>query len=305
MGVLDVEDRVVHALLGDLFEVEGLTAVDRLHEVGEASGVGTDLGDDVVERDEITRPTAHLHFFPTAGEVDHLGDGDLEFVGIVAEQLHRRLHAGDIAVVVGTPDVEEEFGAGELVTVIGDVGREVGEITVALDEDAILVVAELGRAKPHCAVILEDRVVGSKVVHCIVDGASRNERPLAEPDLMVDVERFERGPMRVEAALETPFERVGVGRHLTSPRMDVRAVVAVLRDRLIGLRSGERLGVVGHLHAAVIDVGLTGDTKTASFLETGDRVAVAGAATMPGVQRLVRVGRDELDVEVGSGTEIR
>ena len=55
-------------------------------------------------------PTAaHLHFFPTAGEVDHLGDGDLEFVGIVAEQLHRRLHAGDIAVVVGPPDVEEKF----------------------------------------------------------------------------------------------------------------------------------------------------------------------------------------------------
>ena len=44
---------------------------------------------------------------------------------------------------------------------------------------------------------------------------------------MVDVERF--GPMRVEAALETPFQRVGVGRHLTSPRMDIHAVVAVLR----------------------------------------------------------------------------
>ena len=80
---------------------------------------------------------------PTEGEVDHLGDGDLEFVGIVAEQLHRRLHAGDIAVV-STPDVEEEFRAGELVAVIGDVGRKV-EITVALDEGAILVVAELGR----------------------------------------------------------------------------------------------------------------------------------------------------------------
>ena len=93
----------------------------------------------------------------------------------MAEQLHRRLHAGDIAVVVGTPDVEEEFGAGELVTVIGDVGREVGEITVALDEDTILVVAELGRAKPHRAVVLEDRVVGSKGVHCIVDGAGGNE----------------------------------------------------------------------------------------------------------------------------------
>ena len=87
--------------------------------------------------------------------------------------------------------------------------------------------------------------------------------------------------------------------------MDVRAVVAVLRDRFIGLCGGERPGVVRHLHAAVVDVGLSGDTETTSFLETGDRVAVAGAATMPGVQRLVRVGRDELDVEVGSGTEIR
>ena len=121
----------------------------------------------------------------------------------------------------------------------------------------------------------------------------------------MDVERFERRPMRVEAALETPFERVGVGRHLTGPRMDVRAVVTVLRDRFIGLCGGERPGVVGHLHAAVVDVGLTGDAETASFLETGDRVAVASTATMPGVQRLVRVGRDELNVEVGSGTKIR
>ena len=59
MGVLDVEDRVVMPCLAP-FEVEGLTAVDRLHEVGEASGVGTDLGDDVVERDEITRPRSSL-----------------------------------------------------------------------------------------------------------------------------------------------------------------------------------------------------------------------------------------------------
>ena len=61
---------------------------------------------------------------------------------------------GDVAVVVGAPDVDQQVEApGELVAVVGDVGEQVGELAVALDQHPVLVVAEVGGAQPHRAVL--------------------------------------------------------------------------------------------------------------------------------------------------------
>src|SRR3546814_5139683 len=62
---------------------------------------------------------------------------------------HVGLQAGDGAGVIGAPDVDELLvAAGELVAVVRDVGQQVGGLAVALHEDAVLVVTEVGGAQP-------------------------------------------------------------------------------------------------------------------------------------------------------------
>ena len=71
------------------------------------------------------------------------------------------LQRGDVAVVVGAPDVDEQVeAAGELVAVVGDVGQQVGGLAVGLDEHAVLVVAEVGAAQPDGAVGVVDHARG-------------------------------------------------------------------------------------------------------------------------------------------------
>lgn len=56
-------------------------------------------------------------------------------------------------MVVGTPDVDDVVDALELIPVIGNVGGEVGVLAVGLDQDAVLVIAQVGGAEPQGAVL--------------------------------------------------------------------------------------------------------------------------------------------------------
>src|SRR4029077_12641239 len=81
-----------------------------------------------------------------------LVDHDLDGVGIEPEPLRRATNARDIAVVIGTPHVDQVIEpASELVDHVRTVGAEVRVSTVASDEDTVLVVAELRRPEPDGA----------------------------------------------------------------------------------------------------------------------------------------------------------
>ena len=71
------------------------------------------------------------------------------------QRLESGANASDRAVVIGALDVDRALeSALPFGDVIGDVGQEVGVGAVPLAHDAILVVAEIGRAQPQCAVVL-------------------------------------------------------------------------------------------------------------------------------------------------------
>ena len=71
------------------------------------------------------------------------------------ERRHRRLHALDIAAVVGAPDVDEaQEAAVDLGLVIGDVAGEIGVAAVRLDQRPVDVVAEIGGAEQGLLAIL-------------------------------------------------------------------------------------------------------------------------------------------------------
>ena len=81
-------------------------------------------------------------------QVHQLADLDVERRGAVGHRLHRRLHALDVAAVIGAPDIDHRVeAAAELVAVIGDVGGEIGPRAVGFLEWPVDIVAELGGAE--------------------------------------------------------------------------------------------------------------------------------------------------------------
>ena len=99
--VLHVVDRVLGRLLAREVEVEVDRRVVRALQHEEARRVDADLVDQLVERDELAAALGHRRALAALDEVDELQHRDLERVGIGAERRHRRLHARDVAVMVG------------------------------------------------------------------------------------------------------------------------------------------------------------------------------------------------------------
>ena len=64
-------------------------------------------------------------------------------------------------MVVGTPDVDDVVDALELIPVIGNVGGEVGVLAIGLDQNAVLVIAQVGGAEPQGAVL------GVEIAHLV------------------------------------------------------------------------------------------------------------------------------------------
>ena len=96
------------------------------------------------------------------------------------------LQPADVAVVVGAEQVDAQVEAAlPLVEVVGGVGGEVGRLAVALDEDPVLVVAEVGRAQPDRAVLLEDVALLAQPGQPPLDRAGLVQRALGEPDVEV------------------------------------------------------------------------------------------------------------------------
>jgi hypothetical protein len=67
-------------------------------------------------------------------------------------------------MMVGSPHIDEEvIATRELVAVIRDIGKQVGELTVALDEHAVFVIAVIGGAKPDGSAFVIDNATFTKI----------------------------------------------------------------------------------------------------------------------------------------------
>ena len=108
---------------------------------------------------------------PGAVDADQLADEHLDVaLGVVAGGSGERLEPVHVAVVVGAEQVDlVREAAVALVEVVGGVGGEVGADAVGAADDAVLVVAEVGGAHPHRAVLLEDVALGAEPLHGVVD----------------------------------------------------------------------------------------------------------------------------------------
>ncbi len=119
-------------------------------EHGEAHDIGTDFIQKIAQGDERAGTLGHAHQLAVAHDAHELAELHIELALLLGDGADRRLHALDVAAMVGAPHVDHVAEAAtELVVMIGDIVGEVGPAPVRLLERPVDLVAELashGRA---------------------------------------------------------------------------------------------------------------------------------------------------------------
>ena len=227
-------------------------------------------------------------------------------------------------MVVGAPDVDDVVDALELIPVIGNVGGEVGVLAIGLDQDAVLVVAQVGGAEP------QGTVLGVEVAHLVellksaVDGGGAGglalgvlhvQGALGEPAVKVAVDGMAKVAHVVDhlyiAALAEALHallRIGVdplvavgAPELGSLVDDVVAAVGVLAQSLgkvvlIRMGLGVLVALVGNKGVAVGDQNLVSLVDIHALL--GDDVGKLHIARADGVTEGVHLRAVVVDVEL-------
>ena len=162
--------------------VEDHLCVGAPHGEEVADDVLAEFVDHVAEGDELAGAGGEFGLHAVLEERDHLVEDVVERLAAMAKGEGGSDEAGDLAVVVGAQEGDEAVvAAGVFVLVVGDVGSDVGVAAVALDEDAVACVAELGGLEPDRAVGLIDRTARAQFVDYRADRTAGVEGALAEP----------------------------------------------------------------------------------------------------------------------------
>ena len=152
---LHVKYRILLRLLNHFGEVEVERSVVLAIQHHEPHGIGADLVDDVAHGDEGAGPLAHLERLAVLEQPDELAEDHIEIALAVGDGRDRRLQALFVARVIGAEHIDHvRETAVPLGLVIGDVGRKVGVAAVRLEQRAIAVIAECGRAEQRLLAIL-------------------------------------------------------------------------------------------------------------------------------------------------------
>ena len=260
----------------------------------------------------VAGPLGQLDLLAAAGDLDQLADEHLDVVvHVVAGAGRDRPQPVDVAVVVGAEQVDAQVEAARaLVDVVGGVGGEVGVVAVGLDEDAVLVVAEVRRAQPHGPVELVDVTLLDELLQAALDRTGLVERPLGVPDvevrpeerehllLLLELEGVGRLAERDQLLVVGQVHDVGLRDHDRGGEVeDVAAVVAVLGHGPAVGRGHDRRAELVHLDAAVVDVELRRDRGAGRRQHAGDGIAHRRPPGVAEVEGPGRVGGDELDVD--------
>ena len=201
----------------------------------------------------------------------------------------RGVHARDVAVVVGAPDVDQPVEAAlALVEVVGDVRRQVRGLAGRALEHAVLVVAVRGRAQPQ-------RALGAVALAALRRAARRHAAPPTGRPSAASPPRTRRRSRRRSRCIDarirssrsctprsatTSTSSVAASGIRSASSSDVVALVAALGHRLAARARLDRLAEAAHLAAHVVDVELARDVVAAEL-----------AAAAPASRRTPRGGR--------------
>ena len=104
--------------------------------------------DQIAHRLKLAEALRHDHRLAVFKQIHLLRDNNFErLAGVFAEteSLERSRQAGDVAMMVGAPDVDDGLkSAGDLVGLLGDTGQQVGRPAIRTHDDAVFIVAIFG-----------------------------------------------------------------------------------------------------------------------------------------------------------------
>jgi len=206
VSILDIVHGVVVVGLDGLIQVKVDAAACVVHVEQEACAVDGHFLQQVGQGDGVAGALGHPDRLTVTHQVDHLHQYNIQIVAVQADGIHGTLHAGNMTVVVGTPDINGlgKAAGGQLVVVVGNVGGKVGGDAVCTDEDFVLgflLGAVLGLFLVHGAVlgsilgaaVHDGTVLGlvagtqlQQLVHNIQDSAGFVQGALVEPDIVID-----------------------------------------------------------------------------------------------------------------------
>ena len=232
-----------------------------------------------------------------------LVDLDVDPLGLVAQRHGAALEPADVAVVVGAEhvhgDVEPALQLGDDVR---EVAGEVAGLAVRANDHPVLVVAELGRPEPQCAVQLVRVAGGLQPLDRPIDRAVLVQRPLEEPAVELDPESIKRHPdlgdHRLGACARPLLDRRVRGQPQPGGDLGhVLAAVAVLGHLLAARPRHQRRAEQVDLAAGVVEVVLARHVVACEGEQPGQRVAVGGVACSANGDRARRVAGHELHLD--------
>ena len=128
VGVLDIVDRIFAVVAHSQVKVEIQSGGAFALVEEETCGINGHFVQQVGQGDGLAGTLAHTHRFAVAHQVDHLHQHNIQLGAVQANGVHGTLHAGYMAVMVGTPNVDGtvKTAHGQLVVMVGDVGGKIG-----------------------------------------------------------------------------------------------------------------------------------------------------------------------------------
>ena len=334
VGVLNIVDRVFAVLPNRQAQVKLHLGLGLgVEEV--AAGVHGDHIQQVGQRHGLAGALGHTDHLAVLHQLHQLHEHDVQTMGAVQTQgIHGTLQPGYMAVVVGTPDIDDlvEAANGEFIAVIGNVGGEVGVKAVGPAKDIVLqtqlfngLVALSGGLQlsgenfaglePQGTVFFVGVAALGELRHRVGHIAALMEAGLEKPLIVLNAVAGQVGLHLGDVVVQTEpgqsivtglfvhmeqLVAVGIGVEL-GQLPDVVAVVAVLGElhRILSLEDLEipglqTLGEFFDLIACIVDIELPPDIGAGLLQHRGQGVTQDAAPGVAHVHGAGGIGGDEL-----------
>ena len=330
VGVLDIVDGIFAALLHRQVQVKIEGGIWLPHIEEEPRGIDGHVIQQVGQCDGAAAALAHAVGLAVLHQPHQLHQHDIQLVPVQADGIHGAFEPGNVAVVVGAPDIDDPLKAalGKFIVVIGNIGGKVGGDPVGPHQHVVLQLGGLrfgqgpaglfGLLGHHFDVVVPQSAVffvgPAAVLQLLADGgylALPVQLAFPEPDIVADavaaeiplqggdVLRQRVGHQRVAALLLRGGDiavavKRGKGLGVVD---DIQPLIAVLRQGVAFLAL-EKLQVPHRqrsaefidLVAGVVDVEFPGDAVAAPFQGGGQAVADGAAAGVAHVHGAGGVG---------------
>ncbi len=117
-----------------------------------ACRIFTHLIEHLAQSDKFTGAGGHGHGLARSEQVHKLHQYDFQIVFVMSQSLDGGLEAGDIAVMIRPPDIDERLEtARKFILMIGNIGGKICRLAVLADNHTVFLVPVVGCFEPQSA----------------------------------------------------------------------------------------------------------------------------------------------------------